>query len=1521
MRKQLILALILLISSFWPFAYAQPSPSKASFCDLGGLGVVNLNYDDVVAIQGIVTQDVLTSAENYKARKALEALGGSQATKASEIADKFRLYFVGPDGQVKYADVIRERLTSAQEWILNTTIFGRVEYGGKMGEDLLVCPDLPTNEQGMCNYKAGEKIQDVYSKDWTVGVEVNVTNPGSAVEAASEAYGKAYFTTVSDFVQMAQDAHDPFGSVDIGMSRIRSHKYVVSLAAPAGSQIFVIPKTYMFFMSQLKNLAQFEAVAQAAFMIGGIYNMFKGFRAGKAITTPKDDRLKYSTQEVTDAISTLKKCQQTGACDPDEIKKAVKMIGSIDDEILKKALKGLDVGDPGIKNTISTTLSNWEVKADPENIAKAIISNDEDYLKTIIGSYVKDESVVNSRVKYLLGLRSGIMERAMTNKARKLIESAGLSVDNIDEVVKAAAEGDAYKVKKLLKILDKDTDEYNKLVKDLLSFHDIEVISEKKAKLAKIEAVLAKADEIKDPKEKMNFIKSQLSGEDLALLSEDLSRYNTALKMAASEEKGYKMIWQRISVNKPSEKAIDYYRDLTRLRAETSHMGFLQAIGRRFNFFMENFPVIAKSNVYLTAERFYKSYLRGLYYVGRPITALAWGLQTFSILTMMNGYLEMSPPGFTLEWDPTTTGDLFTKQSYILIKGVPSSIPGMYSAGAFGSLGARELASFLLSLGIDPVLAGKYSEFGDYLIFGYDFNPSAYASVIRIEEEGKPTGITRIVKTNNGYLLRMANWKQSGISVLEDPTTMKPVGNNTLLTSVALITSGADIYGYIYGNPDQIKTQFPITWTFAEKLSDFGFLSQAVTTASIIYLWPNVPRFRTVIGATLITGLSKAMSTGAEQLVTAKATDMKALEECVRTGECERPPCEQVCAKCQGELAAMSTYMVASGVAQTVMDYAGGPVLAPVSFALGITDMIVLEGGIPLPGGGIKLFEGKLEKTNRCINELLTCDERNFIIIAGTQIRDPSVIQAEQEQASALKDLPGLDQLPVEDLLKGFENMSSPINVDQEQLHVHGEFYNATGRVALRDIYYLHIIDATIDFLANAFPFHMCGLTDNESIQECVDIQGNTLTYGNTTVTNALIPFKWIDTELPAMIIPNTAVYVNVSDSSDCAVFSVSPENLQPTFNQDITTKFDSLNFTDLERVFGNLRVINIDDGSIYPSTAIDGKVRLEFDRNDGGYEETEQPVWLTRSGKLIFTNLENKTEELNFRSAVFAGGVIVRKGDAIYILPRYFKPSITGLQWRDLVGTKPFQSLNGQSPTAVDELGNILGIDATNTRIPGADKLGIITAVSGYKDLNGDGKIQDNEKAGWRFYKVGNQTYFDLYYNGQKETYKGDQVEVSPDGTIRVYEEGKPHTDAYLLREISTRVDNLGRTLMTIKDGKGNTLLEDALITWLKGTGGSIQYNPDTNNYVFVNGQPIELNNEFKTNGFNAVTGMPDPPLLQPSAVHGEKPWEKAEKESPVPPVVPTVPESDLVWYIMAIVLGLASIYIIKKKGVRQTL
>jgi hypothetical protein len=441
------------------------------------------------------------------------------------------------------------------------------------------------------------------------------------------------------------------------------------------------------------------------------------------------------------------------------------------------------------------------------------------------------------------------------------------------------------------------------------------------------------------------------------------------------------------------------------------------------------------------------------------------------------------------------------------------------------------------------------------------------------------------------------------------------------------------------------------------------------------------------------------------------------------------------------------------------------------------------------------------------------------------------------------------------------------------QLNIHSEMDQASGRVAFKKIYYVHLKDAKIDWLTSDLKIHLCPIDDiTGDIQDefCVTIDGENLMIGDRTiVSDELVPFKWMDETLPALVIPNTAVKININDTSDCSIFTSDPSGKNVRFNPSIVSTFEKEHFEELERMMGAVRDIETDSGAIYPNVDYNGDYRWERDVPDGSFDYSDKDVAVTAKARVEF---ENQT--FGFRSAVFDGGLVIKRGDFIYIVPKYFKPPMSGVQWLDATKGYPLVSDSGQALEVLNDNGQLIGINGSLTRIPGGDKLGIVTEVNAWKDYNGDSEMQDNESAGWRFYTKDNQTYFDLWWDDRNETYNASQVEIDEaTGDIKVYKDGEPHIEANLLRTIETRVDELGRTLMTIKDEKGNTLLEDALITWITGTGGSIRYDRANNNYVFVNGQPIQLNNDFKTQGFNAVTGRPEPPLLQPSAVDGGLP------------------------------------------------
>ncbi|GEM_PF-4552813 len=1503
MKGNYIIAFLLLASMFWPFAYSQGMPSSSPssgsamsprFCDIGGLGEVELTLDDVYKIQGIITQDVATSAENYKTQKALRELGET-LPESGKIADRFHLYLMGPDGAITYSDVLVNSLQPNNGWLIGTTIFGRVEYGGLLGEDIPICPDMPTNKEGICNHKAGDEVQDVYSKDWTVATEVP---NASFLEVAGQKIGQNAFNLATIGVETARASKSPFGTVNLGQSRIRAESYRVSLVATPGSQIFIIPKTYMYFVSRLKDLALMESVAQGALMVGSILSAVRNIRSGERLVKNKEKIFRNALDDVDDDIARIQRIARKGAT-ADDLNDAIKIIDStdtqltgiinkLDDKILEnsnlkkkfyKKLLGVDIDNTDdVKRLLERykkhpTISEIDInRLDPEEARTLAIDIGLSQSPTDKATAIRElmaDSTLNSRDKETLeGIIDTYEELAYRKeKIQKLSEEAR----TIKGLMKEASK-DKEKLEALQTYMNSFLDDFNDAIKGEAGQAIVQTLSEQKLAIKK------------------------------AMIGGKERTFARVLGLAAPEDK----------------QVVSMHAQLL----QEGRSGAINGARRLLGFKPTGIPITSGLYTHLAMlpGAFARGYLKALYYVVRPAVLTAYGLQLISELVMVNGYLEISPPGITVEWNKDTAGDSFDKQAYVIVKGTPTQIKGMYSSGIIGPLGSQELGEFLISIGADPILAGKYSKLGDYLAFGYDFNPNAYQKIITVEEEGRPTGITRIDKVNGGYLLRFMNWKQKGIIVAEDPSTMVEIGNKAMLSSVAMQTSGADIYAYIYGNPDSVKEMFPVTWAISQKLGDWGFLTGLVTAGTVFHTLPAIPRLSKSIGAFMYSAGFRGAFGAGRDLMVAKTTDMKSLETCVSQGTCERPSCEEVEARCEGELGAMSLWLTASGATQVALDYTGATgVLPALSFALGIADIVVLEGGIPLPGGGIKFFEGKMEKTDRCMKELLTCNERNFIIVGGQKIMDPNVLLEEQEKAKKVKGLPGLEGLPIEDFFKGFENQTSPVNIEQEQMNIHAEMENATGRLAFRNIYYVHLLDATIDWLASALPVTMCGLDANKNIDKCVKLQGNRLDYGNISIESDLIPFKWVDTELPAMIIPNTGVYFDLG-SSTCAVFSVDSTGSNITFNPSIVSKFESLNFEDLERSFGKLRVINLDDGSIYPSPDIEGNIRLEFDRSDGSFDETNETVYLDATGNVHFVSLRTGKEETHtFRSAVFSGGTIVKQGDRIYILPRYFKLPISGAMWRELTKGKPFVSTTGEQLESMDELGNILGLNGSITRIPGGDKLGIITSVSAQKDINGDGVISDNETSGWRFYKVGNKSFFDLVYNGKKETYDGDQVEVDEDtGTIKVYEKGKPHEDQYLLRSIETKVDQLGRTLMTVKDGKGNTLLEDALITWIKGSGGSISYNPDTNNYVFVNGQPIELNNEFKTNGFNPITGLTDPPILQPSAKHGTKPWE-GEAKKPSIPMVPTIPKGLEVVYSLALAVFITLVFL-KLKEIKRS-
>jgi hypothetical protein len=909
------------------------------------------------------------------------------------------------------------------------------------------------------------------------------------------------------------------------------------------------------------------------------------------------------------------------------------------------------------------------------------------------------------------------------------------------------------------------------------------------------------------------------------------------------------------------------------------------------------------------------SWLRTLYTVNRRVVLIAYGLHNIGTVFEQEGYLTMHSPGLTLEWDKDVTNAMFTKYSSILLYGTKKDMSVLAQVGP-GGFFMDDIKGMLSSFGVEPTTATKFSSLGDNLAFG-GVMYNNYPELVKLTE--KPSGITRFDQYKGGYMLRIRGWDNHALTMIEDPASMKALVKGSLVSALGMRTSNVDMYKHAFTTPSQVENAFPKTWLMSSKLTDWGLHTNLVTAGSTLFFVQSLGlAAKMTLGLTTASLVSKGAFGSGESFLTSQVTSMKDLQACYSSTESKgglidcktATPCELVEAKCEAEIGSRSMYLTASSAVQMTADAV--PALMPAALALGLVDFVVMEG---VHAGPVEM-EGKIAVSQRCMADLLTCKERSFIVIGGSQVDDPQILAAEESQVSELKGLPGLEDLPIKDFIEGFadqmnitDNLFQP---GQMQTNIHSEMDYASGRMAFKNVFYVHLKDVVVDWLDRSdLPLRMCPLSGGHAqAEQCISLEGEALKLGNRTLLSSqLVPFKWMDELMPALVIPNTVVTLPVGSS--CDLFTVDSGTQAIKFNPSVVSKFESENFVELERLMGTMRDLETDQGAIYLGFDYEGRQRFEMDHTDGRMIYSSEPLSVTGSANVTYAN-----ESFGFKSAVFTGGTIVKRGDKIYIVPRYFRPTLSGKQWLQATAGTPFVSTTGNEVAAFNDQGQLMGIDATQTGIPGGDKLGTITRVDAEKDLNGDGVIQDNEKSGWRFYQEGNQTKFDLWYNGQKETYDGSQVEVDKaTGDIKVYEKDAEHVDANLVRTVETSVDSLGRTLMTIKDGQGNTLLEEALVTYLKGTGGAIRYDSANNNYVFVNGQPVEVNNDFKTNGFNAVTGRTEPPLLQPSAVSAASETYKGEEENAIP-AVPIRPEegAPLAVYALLIVAGLLAVRFYRK-------
>ncbi len=1387
--SSLALSFLLIVSLFAPFsamASETPSPAAsaagttAASCHISNLNTTSLDYKQSTAIQGIVQQDVATSAENYRRQAALKKLGVDTRGDRAKLADKYNFYFMGADGPVYYYDVLDDIMKPSNGYLIGTDIDGRIEYGGHLHENLAMCGQTPVNSTGnVCNSNADIDKTDTYMQELK--------------KAKTKADLMSAFVSLEGMGELA-----PSDVLHLGQSRLMMTEYTTTMATSGpGSTIFVLPQALVMYTAAMKKLDMVDLVV-------GIIGAGASMRAARTVASEGGIQRTKMFKWFSDAIHG--------------------------------------------RSSMS--------EAAEESARFSRISRFGDSMDSMKSEF--------------RAVRNAVKEQ---NPAYN--KNLGLLIDEADDQIKG--------LKSVEGKLIGGTKEY--------------------------EAVSGKIKSLEKLKADLYTIRSNAHNMPPGVWKDAAD----SLEAASSGSKDIESIASKVNLErntfKAMKEAIANSRTATRLRLFKSALSAENGgLGKALKVLFTGNGVTGENIAFSTA----KALLYRLSYAiyagpGTKAIMIARGLHAANDLLLREGFLELTGAGLSLHYSKDELGKYYTDESVVVLLAQNSLVHGLMSAYLGGDLGATFFGILgQVNQNIQP-LVSKANLLGDVLVFGGIMYPPK-GGVIEVTK-ANPKGMTEIDKKGGYYIMHIRNWDNHVYSAVEDVRTMKRrSAEGTLVTAMGMWTNKIDLYGHMYSQSELPGGLFTGADTFIKKIGNWGVFSNLLIASSSYYLFftrgsPAAASLGMgVLGAPLGLYLSSQHSMLAgKDFMTAQYTDMKSLSECIRTGNTSgnmscnpRQECAPLLSECFSEEGMGSAEMIGTTVAD--MALASSPALGPV-------------------GAGVMLAEvafsiQKIKVREQCLRDLATCKEHTFTIIGAAQYTDPAII-AEKQQSEQLKALPGLDQLPINDFLSksGLGNITNPTEqFSQQQLNVHTEGYNVSGRMAFDQLYYAHLQDASIQWVEGKLPINLCSLDDagNPQDDKCLTVNGQSLVVGGKTVmTGELVPFKWMDTDMPALVIPNTAVTITLP-SSDCMLFSVDKTGTHLQLSKDVVAKFEAEGFDEVGRMMGTMRVINTDKGSIYPSVDYNGDFRLERDKPDGSFGYSTKGVTVTANAKVKFNG-----NTLGFQSAVFTGGSIIKKGDRIYVLPKYFMPEMSGKSWLQHTQGTPFKSATGNEIAALDSKGNLIGIDAAQTRLPGGKKLGILTKLDAWKDTNGDGKVQAGEKAGWRFYTgADNKTKFELAYNGKKEVYDADQVAIDKKtGAIKVYEKGKPHVEANLLRTLETRVDSLGRTLFSIKDGQGNTLLDEALVTYLKGTGGAIRYNPDNNNYIFVNGQPVELNNDFKLNGFNPITGRTDPPLLQPSSVSSEvKPYEKEKAAPPAVPLHGTGAEAAA--YVLALFAGIYLIY-----------
>ncbi|MCK4327715.1 MAG: hypothetical protein KAW41_04530 [Candidatus Diapherotrites archaeon] len=1495
-----------------PVAVVIPA-NATGFCPIGqALEVVSLDYRQATALQGIVTQDIATSAEEYRRQAALEELGVDTRGDRAKVADKYNFYFMGPDGTVFYYEVLDDLMKPNNGYLIGTEITGRIEYGGHLRENLAMCGKTPAN---VTTSPCSDNADIVKRESYFDSVKAAASSPDAKAQLIS------VVTTLAPMEELT-----PADVLNIGQSRLRMTSFTTTMATSGpGSAVFVLPQALVMYTAAMKKLDMID-IALAVVAMGSIFanqgRMAKDLGMEDTGFWKKIKgmfKANNPTNEILDEAGHLRYAENI----VDNSADFTRYI----DEAQELIITGKDP-----KKIFRATENALTEAKNYKNSIKTLSSRYDDMIKSLGKNSKLSDDAIGALFHNSDDMTAFLKANGYTDEVAQEIISLRVTAGHIDEQYEAAAG--------LFRAKGMPSPEYGSALETLRSM----TAGGEQVSGMEVRTPFMLLTEGGPPGGIPYEVGDVLTG---AKWQDFVTQHNQyvknfhphSVKVLEPNTIGY--LGTHYNRQYGGAEAADTLgslifgsRGLKTRSATNPAKQFVGAFKGGARAGAGRDAILGSGTLAKVSSLAMRSLGAGIL-LGPATKAMmiARGLHFVNDLFFRQGFFELTGSGLTLRFDKDEVGGIYSDESVVVLLAQNSLVRGLLTSYMGGELGAIFFGLLGDASGTLEPLTNKANLLGDVLLFGGIMYPPA-GGVIEVVEEN-PSGTTHIEQKENYYIMHIREWDDHVFSAVEDVRTMeKRSDEGSIVTAMGMWTHKVDLYGHMYSQEDMPAGVFTKADPFISKIGTWGVYSNLLISSSAYYMFFS-PGHMTVTGkAFSMLGMplgafltAKGSMLAGREFLTSQYTSMEKLAACIaqeenRTTleafkeeaieatipvtqplrelisekiepeyECGRASCEQALNDCLRNEGMSSAGMAVTGA----LGYAA---LGPV----GIAAVTVVD---------VAMSIYKIQLRKYCLETLASCDEHTFTIVGAAQYSDPALI-AEQQQSEQLKGLPGLEELPINDFLDatGLGNVTNPLQeFSQQQLNVHTEGYGASGRIAFDEVFYTHLQDVSIQWLEGNLPVNLCSLDDKGDPEEenCLKINGDSVMVGGRTiVTDELVPFKWMDTELPALVIPNTAVVVNIANAGDCTLFTVDKTGTRLLLHEDVISKFESEGFDEVARMLGTLRVINTDEGSIYPSVDYNGDFRLEHDRPDGSFGYSEEGVEVTASANVLF-----KSDSFGFESAVFTGGSIIKKGDKIYILPKFFMPEMSGKQWLQYTKGTPFRSDTGEALEVLDAVGNVIGLDAALARIPGGEKLGTITRLDAWKDVNGDGKVQDDEQAGWRFYTdEKNESKFEMWYNGEKEVYDADQIEIDEEtGSIRVYEKDQPHVEANLLRELETKVDSLGRTLLTIRDGQGNLLLEEALVTYLKGTGGAIRYDADNNNYIFVNGQPVELNNDFKLNGFNPITGRTDPPLLQPSSARAAvSPYEEGEIE---PPAVPLHEEGiGLLLYALVLAAGMYLVY-----------